>query len=189
MVKLQGIEKIVSKLTSLKRIKQFQGYWSGGVWMLCWSLIISLLQLMARGILSLRVFQTAYEKNVPMFLSSQAVSVLKQQQETTYIALPTLANSSWMTGFWPGLDWFPSQCLDQASLSMKKMLGWTVFFIALTAEVKAASDAAEEENTAPFHPSGRPTLHSEVGRQEGPSSPKWLHSPFCYTSKGKSSFV
>lgn len=50
---------------------------------------------MARGIFSLRVFQAAQEKKkVPIFLSSQAVSVLKQQQETTYIALPSLANSS-----------------------------------------------------------------------------------------------
>lgn len=55
-----------------------------------------------------------------MFLSSQAVSVLKQQQETTYIALPTLANSSRVTGFWPGLGAFPSQYLEQASISMKK---------------------------------------------------------------------
>lgn len=101
-----------------------------------------------------------------MFLSSQAVSVLKQQQETTYIALPTLANSSRVRGFWPGLDWFLSQCLDQASLSMRKTLGWTVFFIALTAEVKVASNAVEEENTAPLHPPGRPTLHSEVGHKK-----------------------
>jgi len=93
-----------------------------------------------------------------------------------------------VTGLWPGLDWFPSQCLQQASPSMRKTLGWMVVFIALTAGVKAASDAAKEENTAPLQPSGRPTLHS-CGAQEGPSSPRWLHSPFCYMSKGMSSFV
>lgn len=74
---------------SLKCIKQFQGYWNGGVGMLCW--IISLLQLVAYGIVSVRVFN---EKNVPILLSSQAVSVLKQQQKTTYRALLSLANSS-----------------------------------------------------------------------------------------------
>lgn len=76
---------------SLKCIKHFQGYWNGGVGMLCWSLIISLLQVVAYGILSVRVFN---EKNVPIFLSRQAVSILKQQQETTYRALLSLANSS-----------------------------------------------------------------------------------------------
>lgn len=49
------------------------------------------------------------------------------------------------------------------------MLGWTFFFIALTAEVKAASGAAEE-STAPLHPSGRPTLHSEMGHKMGPAA-------------------
>lgn len=58
------------------------------------------------------------------------------------------------------------------------MLGWTAF--ALTAEAKATSDAAEKENKA-LHPSGSPTLHS--------GSPKWLHSTFCYMSKGKSGFA
>ena len=69
-----------------------------------------------------------------MFLSSQAVSVLKQQQETTYIALPTLANFSLVTGFWPGLDWFPSQCLEQASVSMTKTLRWTSLLSLLTSK-------------------------------------------------------
>lgn len=98
-----------------------------------------------------------------MFLCSQAVSVL-MQPETTYIALWTLANSSWVTGCWPGLGRFPSQCL-----SMRTRPGWIVCFTALPAQARAAADAAEHSSSAPL----RQTSASLWGGvQQGPRSPK-----------------
>lgn len=161
---------------SLKCIKQFKGCWNGSVGMLCWSLIISLLQLMACGILSVRVFHTASEKNVPIFLSNQAVSVLKQHQKTTYRALLSLANSSWATGVWPGFDWFLSQCLDQPIHEKNAWIDCHLHFSACWSE--SSQRCCWDANTAPLCPQAGQPFTQEWGTAKT-QQPRVTSVPLC----------
>lgn len=67
---------------------------------------------------------------------------------------------------------------------MRKMLRQTVIFIALPAEVRAASGAAEKETQLLCTlRQANPSLRS--GAYQRPSSPEWLQLPFVIHEQGK----
>jgi len=147
--------------TSLKWIKQSQGFWSGNLCMLCSGLTVSLLQVMALGIFSLGVRKKSLgcpvkEESVPVFFSGQYSSASLLNGSNSNVCSVTSSSKLLLSDrFWPRLHWFPSRCLEQTRLPRRKMFGWPAFSFALMAEVKATSHAAEIKNKA-LHPSGRP---------------------------------